>query len=468
MSFVPRRPARRPPGREHALVIGAGIAGLLCARVLSDTFERVTLIERDHLERDHRPRKGTPQARHAHALQARGLQVFEELFPGLSQELALAGATPVDFCHDTRLFLPHGSPSPRPSGIRIQPVSRPLLEEAVRRRVENHDRVVTADTRTVTGLILPAPGHRVIGVRAERRDAEHPRTSYVEEHHADLVVDASGRGTHLPAWLTRMGLPRASETVVDAQVGYTTRTYCTTPDSAPVWRALFELPSPPHHPRGAVALQIEDNRLLVTLQGAAGDHPPTDAEGFEAFLQSLSCGLAPALQTLEHAPSAVRYARTANRRTHYHRLPQWPEGLIVLGDALCAFNPVYAQGMTVAALEAQSLGRLLSSWRPASLDGFARLFQRRMAHLTLWPWLVATLTDRGWSEERPPVHIRAGLQYLDSWQRSAVHSPRLHVDLARATNSLNGPATLLHPSHLARILAPSLLPRLGHPREPMP
>ncbi|MEU1508430.1 monooxygenase [Kitasatospora sp. NPDC005748] len=454
MNSASRHPGPHPPARGHALVIGAGIAGLLCARVLSETFERVTLVERDHLRRDTRPRPGAPQGRHAHALQARGLQAFEELFPGLSQELTLAGAPPVDFCRDTRLQLPHGAPPPRTSGIRVQPVSRPLLEETVRRRVEDLDGVLTVDTRTVTGLIVPPTGLRVTGLRVERRSSRHARSNPAEELHADLVVDASGRGTHLPDWLTRLGLPGVPETVVDARVGYATRAYRTDPESAPAWRALFELPSPPHHPRGAVALRIEGDRLLVTLQGAGGDHPPTDAQGFESFLESLSSGLHGALRPLEPEPSVARYGRTANRRAHYHRLPRWPEGLVVLGDALCAFNPVYAQGMTIAALEAQALGQLLTSWPSESLDGLARQAQRRMARLTLWPWFLATLTDRGWADGRPPAHIRAGLRYLERWQRSVPHSPRLHRDLARVTNSLAGPATVLHPLHLAGILGP--------------
>ncbi|WP_157868533.1 FAD-dependent oxidoreductase [Streptomyces caatingaensis] len=451
------RPSREHPARRfgRAAVIGAGIAGLLTARALAGVFEEITVFERDHLPSDPRPRRGVPQGRHAHALQARGLEIFSELFPGLRQQLHAAGAPVVDFCQDARLQLPGGAARPMPSGILIQPVSRPLLETAVRTRVAALPGVRIRDGCTVTGLLTDSAARQVTGVHLTHR-APGSRVRTPAVHQAELVVDAGGRASHLPDWLVALGLPRVAGTTVDARVGYASRRYRTGRVPAASWRALFEPPQPPGHTRGCFALHIEDHQLLVTLQGAADDHPPTDDDGFHAFARSLHSDLATVLAILEPHSSAVRYARTANRRTYYHRLSPWPDGLLVLGDAACVFNPVYAQGMTVAAVEARALRDLLVRHRGHDLTGFARRFQHRLARITAWPWAMATLTDRGWPTGEPsPATVRAACWYLRRWQERIPHDPRMFEDFVRVANMLAGPATLVRPRHLARALAPA-------------
>ncbi|MCX5205769.1 FAD-dependent monooxygenase [Streptomyces sp. NBC_00237] len=447
----------RTPVAGHAVVIGAGIAGLLAARVLADAFTHVTVIERDRLDPVPAPRKGVPQGRYPHAMQARGLEALEQLLPGLRHELTAAGAPPIDFCHDSRVYFPHGAPQPMASDIRIQPVSRPLLETAMRGRTLRLPGIHLRDGCTVTAITAHEDRGTVTGVTLLHR-RRGLSTGTTESIPAELIVDASGRGSHLPDWLTALGWPRVTETIVDPRTGYAARGYRLTDQTAPVWRALFELPQPPHTPRGAAVLRVENDRLLVALQGAAGDHPPTDENGFHTFMKTLSCELYETVQRLEPDTTVLRYARTANCRRHYHRLSPWPDGLIVLGDAACVFNPVYAQGMTVAALEALALRDLLAQ-HPYPPTDLGRRFQRRLARITAWPWLLATLPDRAWQSHRPPPYSRAAVRYLDACQRLAPEDPRMFHDIARVTSSLSSPLLLIHPRHLIRVAASARKPK---------
>ncbi|MGW1411569.1 FAD-dependent oxidoreductase [Streptomyces sp. NPDC002403] len=456
MTHHGRTPTTAHPQRGHAIVIGAGIAGLLAARALSDTFQQVDILERDRLPSTSAHRNGVPQDRHAHALQARGLQLFEEFFPGLQDELSTAGAPLVDFCAHARLQLPGGAPPPVTSGILIQPVSRPFLEKAVRDRVARIPGVRIQDRVTVTGLVQERTNRRVTGVRVAHRSPQ-PRPE--EDLAADLVVDASGRNSRLPDWLVALGLPRPAETIVDADVAYVTRHFEASPHTPGGWLALFETPRAPDVPRGCFALRTEGNRLIVTLQGAAGDHPPKGEQGFHTFLKSLTPATVNAIAPLVPRSAPYRYARTANRRRHLDNIKPWPDGLIALGDATCVFNPVYAQGMTVAALESLALRDLLARHIDHELRGFAAEFQRRTAHITRWPWLMATLSDRGWQTETPSSPLlRAGQWYLSKWYALITHHPRMFQDFARVANMLSGPAVLARPRHLLRIIGSGQAP----------
>ncbi|UQI45858.1 hypothetical protein M1P56_16580 [Streptomyces sp. HU2014] len=435
---------------EHALVIGAGIAGLLTARVLGPNFTTVTVLERDRLPAHPSPRPGVPQGRHAHALQAGGLLTLERLLPGIGDDLRAAGAPPVDFCAQGQLHLPYGTPPPRTSGILIQPVSRPLLEAVIRERVLAADaRIRIEEGVTVTGLTTERYRyqHRVTGVHLIR--GRNPGA--VRHLSATLVVDTSGRTSHLPDWLAALGLPRPAETVVDAHVGYATRAYRLPVGQAPDWSAVFQPPYAPHSPHGCFVIRVENDQLIVTLQGVGGHHPPTDPAGFDAFTATLTGDLHKVLANLEPLGPPVRYARTAGRRLHYHRLRLWPECLLALGDAVCAFNPVYAQGMTVAAQQALTLGELLSA-RPQDLDGLAPSFQRRAARITTWPWHMSTLPDLHWQPEPPrSLPHRTAHWYLDQWQRLVPQDPRMFQDIARVSNMLASPLLLAHPRHLIRV-----------------
>jgi len=443
-----RRPRRTTDGDgETAVVIGAGISGLLAARVLADVFDRVLVLERDALPDGPEFRPGVPQARHAHVLLARGQSICEELFPGLSAELEAAGAPPFDTGYTDILF-PHGPAEPSPCGISVLMASRPLLETHIRRRVTALNGVVIQDATRVTGLSFDDCGARVRGVRAAGRGPGHTWKDDAAVA-AALVVDASGRASKLAQWLRAAGRQDTQETVVDPRVGYASRIYDVPEQRRGDPAFSGELLYAPRLTRGYGALRIEGDRLLVTLQGAGGDRPPRDEEGFTAFARSLRSPLQSVLDDLSPASAIYQFTRTSNRKVAYHTMRDWPGGLVAIGDSVCTFNPLYAHGMSVAAMEALVLRQLVADGRDLS-SARCRQFQRRVARTIAWPWLLATQSDRGWQEDHQPGHTeRAAHWFLDQWIRAIPGDPMMYHRFLRVAHLLAGPASLLCPSTLA-------------------
>ncbi|MER7847737.1 FAD-dependent monooxygenase [Kitasatospora sp. NPDC096077] len=448
--------------RHRALVVGAGIAGLLAARVLADAYTEVEVLEQDTLPDRPAQRPGVPQGHHVHGLTARGAEVMEDLFPGLRAELTAAGAPGGDFGQIVAFRFPDCWSPRTPTGIPLQTFSRPLLEAHLRRRVTALGNVrirpgvrVTAlagGARRVTGvLVRETPGGDTPG--GDRPGGDRPVD-------ADLVVVADGRSSHLPQWLTGLGLPQPRRTVIDARVGYASRLYTTGDADGPPWAAAMELLQAPHVHRGFMATRIEGDRLLVTLQGAAGDHPPHDPDGFTAFARSLRTPLAELLTGLDPLTPVRRYAHCTDQRTHYHRLPHWPDGLLALGDAVCAFNPLYGQGMGIAAMAADLLRTALT--RPDT-PGSAQAYQRRLAHLTRRPWLMSTLQDRGWQQPRPDRAARLVAAVLPPVQRAMAAEPEVFRRFLEAMHMTRSSTVLLHPRALLPVLSAAL-----HPTHPAP
>ncbi|WEB45243.1 NAD(P)-binding protein [Streptomyces yunnanensis] len=433
-------------GVRHAVVIGAGMAGLAAARVLADSCEAVTVIERDTLPRGSAPRAGAPQGHHVHGLLALGAEVFEGYFPGLRAELEQAGAPVWDWGEGLCAVLPNGTPPPTPMGMPIQTFSRPFLEHALRRRVGALEPVTLRDGLTVTGLRTAGPG-KVVGVRVKDGDGDGE-----EEIAADLVVDASGRSSHLPRWLAALGLPSPRVTTVDAQVGYASRTYSFPEGQAPPsWMGVLQPLRAPDFHKGCYAIQIENKALHVTLHGANGTQLPHDDEDFLAYAKTLRGPIADVIAPLTPTSAVRRYARTVNRRVAYHRLARWPDGLIALGDSVCAFNPAYGQGMTVAALEARLLEQMLRGRRTRTpLDG--RVFQQRLARITASSWLMATIPDRAWERSRTAWPVKAGNWFMNRLIDTVPHDPQLYTAFSGLFHMTAGPLTLADPRLLSRVL----------------
>ena len=449
LGYTRQATSRAGEGSGTAVVIGAGMSGLLAARVLAEIFACVLVLERDPLPHDPQFRPGVPQGRHLHAMLARGTQIYEELFPGLCAELVDAGASLIDCGHSQVLF-PRGWAIPTQSGIPLLLASRLLLETHVRRRTAGLDGVEIRDATQVSALCFDASGTTVVGVRTTPRgsDRQREQLSTIE---ATLVVDASGRSSKLAGWLQASGHSHARETVVDARLGYASRLYELPEHRRSDPTVLMELLHAPDLPRGYAATHIEGGRLLVTLQGTAGHHPPHDQEGFTAFVRSLRSPLHQVLEDLRPVSPIYRFARTSSRKLTYHRMADWPGGLIAVGDAVCSFNPVYAQGMTVAGIEALLLRDLLAGGRNVTAAG-CRRFQRRLARAIAWPWLLATFADQGWQEDhRPGPVMRCAEWYMDQWMAAIPRSPAMFNRFLRIAHLLAGPAALLHPVALAQL-----------------
>jgi 2-polyprenyl-6-methoxyphenol hydroxylase-like FAD-dependent oxidoreductase len=439
--------------RDRAVVLGGSIAGLLAARVLADQYAEVVVVDRDHLGPQAGHRRGVPQARHLHGLLARGQELLEELVPGLTAELVAAGAPIGDMLDNARICLGGHRFRQAPSGLTALCVSRPTLEAALRRRVLALPHMRLLGGHDVVGLI--GDGRRVRGARViGRADG-----SADEELPADLVVDATGRGSRLPIWLESLGHPRPPQERVAIGVGYASRRYRLTPDALGDDLVAISAPSPQHR-RGAGLAMIEGGVCLVTLMGILGDHPPTDPERYAGFAADLALQDIPqALQDAEPLDAPVAYHYPTSIRRRYDRLTRFPDGLAVLGDAVCTLNPIYGQGITVAALEAVTLRRHLATGRALR----PRVYLRDIGRIAGVAWAMSLGADLSFPEVEGPRTPASRLlgRYVARLQAGAAHDPRLGRAFLRVVSMVDPPAALFRPSVLVpamtrhRTLAPA-------------
>ena len=426
--------------------MGAGISGLLCAWVLSESFGRVTLIERDALPERAVARKGVPQARHLHSLASQGSEILEELFPGLDAELAAAGCPLLDQAADAVTVLSAGRLPRFRSGITMRAASRGLVERRIRARLEGNPRIDFLPGREVIGL-LPGQGG-VSGVRTRLRGDD-----FTQELFADLVVDASGAGSRAPRWLEEIGHRAPRETVVDARLGYATRWYRVPADFSGDWTGVAVLPGWPGTTRGGTLRRVEGDLWTAVLIGTGGDYPPTDPEAFEAFAASLhSPAIHDAIRGAEPASPVYGYRRTANRLRHYEKT-RLPGNFLVAGDAACVLNPSYGQGMTAVALSAAALRECLNKGRASDLS---RRFQRRQRRAVSPCWAATTNSDAQWAAggvgDLGPAR-RVLYRISEEVMKLAVEREDVARTLLGVKNLIEPPAALLRPGILLPALA---------------
>ncbi|GLZ36144.1 hypothetical protein Lesp02_83310 [Lentzea sp. NBRC 105346] len=425
---------------QHAIVVGAGFAGLLAARVLSERYDRVTLVERDRIETGTAHRSGVPQAHHPHALLARGAQVLEGLFPGLRAELGEAGAVVADVGSEFMSRAPRGWAPRDEIGLLVQSVTRITLEQAVRRRVLALPQVSIVDGVQVDELVTS--GDRVVGVSGRHRAT---KTSF--EAHADLVVVASGRTSRLVDWLKAIDVHCPPRMEVDGHLAYTSRLYHVNDALNFDWVTIYEITHAPETKRGGAVSTVDGRRWFVTLFGAGGDVAPTDEAGFIEYAGTLECReVADVVKNAEPASPIYRFANLGSSWNRFDKVRNWPRGLIALGDTVCTMNPVYGHGMTLAALGADILRRTLDKQR------FERRFQRRLARVVGVPWLTATVTDLGWSDEKLSLPVRLQLWYGRRLFDVVPGNAHVYRRFIRVSQMVDHPATLFHPSVVATVV----------------
>lgn len=439
--------------RRQAVVIGGSIAGLLASRILADHFEQVIVIERDRFTDNADPRKGAPQARHAHAVLAKAVEIIEELFPGFFAELEANGSTKIDMCDDLS-FYHFGKWKKRFSGrIYSYFQNRTFLEWKLRQRVSTISNISFMDAADVTQFTTNDAKTRITGVQVQaKRDSENPIQQQVS---ADLVVDAGGRGSRTSQWLEALGYPKVEEMVLKVDIAYSTRFFQRTQPDPAAWKSLFIYPKLPDKRLGVILPTEDKTKWLVTLGGVFGDHPPTDDAGFLEYARSLPVpDLYNVIKDLEPAGPVLVHKLPSNLRRRYEHMARFPEGLVVLGDALCSFNPIYGQGMTTAALESLALDSCLREQQGSDLTGLSMRFQKRAAAVIANPWLMATAEDMRYDEF--PDRVSAPIRFLH-WFTGRVHSISDQDELSafrftQAMNMLRPPWALFDPRVVWRAL----------------
>ncbi len=448
----PGRTEEPAPGRPTALVVGGSVTGLFAAAALAE-FADVTVVERDTLPDGPVPRRGVPQARHAHLVWSGGVRAFDALLPGLVDEIVGQGARLVHVTGDMVSRTPNEIwfRRFRATPHRILVCSRDLLDSVIRERVLADARVTLRAGTTVSAL--EGEGGRVTGVRDDQGRILT----------ADLVVDASGRGSHAPRWLTDLGMPQVAEREVNAGLAYATRLYRAPGTTADAGFPLVNVQANPAKApgRGGVILPVEDGRWIVTLAGTRGGEPTGDPDAFVDFALGLGDPVIGELIKDATPLSDVMTTRsTANRRRYYEKMSRWPDGFTVLGDAVAGYNPVYGHGITVAAQSALAVRDVLRG-TPLTAPGTARRLQRAAVRPVAAAWDLAVGQDARYpgASRTPPTALERFLSgFVDRAVATGARNPRALGALLDVM-SLEKPAT--------RLFSPDMLvPMLLGPKKP--
>jgi len=435
-SAVPAASAGKP--WRAALVVGSGVAGLLAARVLSDVFETVTVLERDAEPGDPAPRAGAPQGFHPHALLRRGQLVMERLFPGFVDSIVVMGAVPVDQGSEAQIAVGGRRGVAFDAPYKTLSMTRGLLELCLRRHVAAVPNISIRYGADAQELLFDGPARKATGVAARIGEAQ-------QSFAADLVVDATGRAAQAMKWLTSAGFRAPRETAIGLDFGYATALFDIPKDFDGGWKVMFLIPKPPHEAVAGTAFEVEGNRWMVAIAGRGAQRPTADPEAFVPFAKGLSDQrLYQWIARARRVSEVKTYRFAASTRRHYERLENHPEGFLAIGDALCSFNPVYGQGMSVAAMEAEVLSELLSARAGAGteLSGLWREFYPRCAKAIDVPWTMARDLDMQYEQTKIPRPLLYPLtRALINWaNRFLLSEPKLRAKLFATMNLVATPA----------------------------
>ncbi len=433
---------------QRAVVVGASMAGLVAAKALANHFAEVVLIERDPLPDGPAHRKGVPQGRHAHGLLCGGRQALDRLLPGFSQLAIRSGAEPGDFSRRVLLYANGGYHRRFDSNLPSMLISRCLIEATVRDLVRREPNIRFITQARVVAPRWSADGRAVTGVDW----APVAAPDRVEALAADLVVDASGRGSRLPGWLASRGLRVPDESLIRTDVVYATREFERRPnDLQDDASALLMLAEPPV-PRGGALLAVEGDRWVATIFGIAGDRPEATAQGFVDFARTLAVpDFARIAQSAKPLTEVVGYRIEGSRRRHYERLAM-PEKIVPIGDAICSFNPIFGQGMTVAAMQAVALDEELARGTTA----LSRRFLKRACALVDAPWEVAAGGDLRFPQIVGPRPLMLGPinRYLSRLHRAAQQDEVAALAFHRVLNLVDPPSAILSPKVAWHVFRP--------------
>jgi 2-polyprenyl-6-methoxyphenol hydroxylase-like FAD-dependent oxidoreductase len=435
------RPSVGAKAAGRAVVLGGSIAGLLAARVLTEFHHEVVVVDRDEMTTTGLPRRGAPQGHHAHALLTRGKHNMESLFPGLTAELTASGVPIGDVGH-FRWYVNGQRILPSSTGLFVLTVLRPVLEARLRARVAALPGVRILAGRDIVGVTSTADRRRITGVRLDG-------ASGAETISADLVVDASGRGSRAAVWLEELGYPRVEVDKVKIDLSYTTRHYHLDSDPFNGEQSINPLATP-SHPRGAFFGNMGNGRAILSLTGMLGDRPGTDPDAFMAYLKSMPAPeIYDAVRDAEPLGDPVQFRFMESVRRRYERLSRFPDGMVIIGDALCTFNPIYGQGMTVASMEALALRDHL---RKGPVH--PRRFLRELARIIDTPWDMSAGGDLAWPgvAGNRTAKVQLSNAYMGRLQIAATRDAQATDAFLRVAGLAVPPSTLMRPGMIIRVL----------------
>ncbi|NBE55382.1 monooxygenase [Streptomyces sp. YC537] len=452
-------------GGRHAVVVGGSLAGLLAARVLAEYADRVTVVERDRFPVEAGPRSGTPQSRHTHVLLDGGQRALDELLPGFMDELRAAGSPRVGLPADMVQWQSGRWFRRTEATTHLYTGTRPQLEHLVRQRVLAHPAIHAVEATDVVGLSGDAGRVRGVLLR-ERGDGARAAHAVPRPLAADLVVDASGRGTRAPQWLAALGADAPYEETIDTGLAYASRVYRDPSGRIGGQELGYNVIPNPAQTYGAVVVPQEDGTCIVTLSGLRGDEPPTNDEEFVAYAKRLPHPFVHDwLRAAEPLSSVFGFRRTANIRRRYDLPGRRPAGFLATGDALCTFNPIYGQGMSVAAQNAVALRDVLADPRRTPTT---RRTQRAILASAGLAWDISAGSDKRMPTATGNAVAARAVDRPVSWYLSRVQERYASDPVVgrafRSVLTLSAPVTTLFAPDIARrVLLGPVLPSPARP-----
>ena len=459
---------------DKAIVIGGGIAGLLSARILSGHFSKTIVLEKDRYPKEKGPRNGTPQANHIHVFLAKGMQTIIDLFPGIEEKLLSQGGHKIDVISKAKFKFPTGWARNFNSDMNTIVCSRQLLEYTIRQEIlKKYFNVKIIENTRVIGLATTIDSEQKIitGVNMiygnGKNNNDYNDINKTTTINANLVVDASGRRSETPIWFEKIGLEKPNETKINSFIGYAgRRVQLLSTQSSPLlsnYKVVVVFTNPPNNPRMVVMTAIEDNQWQLGLLGIGKTYPPTDEKGFLNFAKELGVeDIYKIVRDAKPISNIYGYREDGSRLYHYEKIKKWPKNFIVLGDAVSAFNPIYAQGVTVAAIQSKILDNLLYKYKKINTaadlkKGFEIKFQREIAKLNSLPWLLGTSEDLRWSSTEANKKMNPFTKIIQRYSKHVIlltpNSRLATRSFLEMLNMVKSPAVLFHPLLIAQVLA---------------
>ena len=439
--------AASPSLKQHAIILGGSLAGLLTARVLSQYYAQVTIVEKDTVHHEPEARKGQPQTRHLHGLLPSGLQVMSGYFTGLLDEIISYGAKVFDFAESMNWYCYGGFRKSFPIDIKSVFISRPLLEHIIRERVLGLSNVRLVDNTTAKHLTTDDK-QKVTGVVTEEK-----LSGRTQSLSADLIIDSTGRGSRAPQWLKELGYEEIEVSEVKVNVGYTTRMYKRDPGDPRGKKWIAYTPQAPAETRFGGAFPIEGDRWMVTVGGWHGDHAPAEDPGYLEFVKSLpNPDIYDIVSKNEPASDFVQYKFPFSIRRHYEKLVRFPAGFLVLGDAISSFNPIYAQGMSSASLQVEVLDKMLAG--NVAEEELAKVFFKRSKKIIDTIWGLATGEDFRYplTIGARPIGIKLINKYVAKLHRATTKDEVVCGAFLKVMGLLKPPASLFHPKIIWKVM----------------